>query len=92
MEQIVRWLKRQRDLGRRVWWTKLHGGPMQRAGLPDLLIVYEGRTIFCEVKRPGESPTPLQMDTLGKIDRAGAATCVVTSVEGVEWAVSGMMS
>lgn len=60
---------------------KLHGGPMQRSGLPDLLVLLDGRAVFLEVKRPGEQATPLQVHTLRLLRVVGAVAEVVTSVE-----------
>lgn len=31
-----------------------------KAGIPDLLCLKQGRTVFIEVKKPGEEPEPLQ--------------------------------
>lgn len=61
--------------------VKLHGGPTQQAGLPDLLVVHEGRVAFLEVKRPGGKPTPLQEHTMTQLRNHGATACVVWSVE-----------
>lgn len=65
--------------GRGCWVTKLHGGPTQQAGLPDLLAVYAGRAMFFEVKRPGGEVTRLQSHTLDELKSAGAAARVVCS-------------
>jgi len=63
-----------------LWSMKVHGSPMQRAGVPDYLILYRGKTLFIEVKRPGEQPTKIQEFTMDGIGRTGAAFChVVTS-------------
>jgi Holliday junction resolvase len=58
--------------------AKLHGGPTQQAGLPDLLVIHAGRVVFLEVKRPGEQPTKLQEHTLAKLRGHGATAVVVT--------------
>lgn len=60
--------------------TKLHGGPTQRAGLPDILCVFRGLAFFFEVKQPGEEETALQAYTMKKIREAGGRTKVVTSL------------
>ena len=73
-----------RELRRGGYWvTKLHGGPTQQAGLPDLLAVKLGRAFFIEVKRPGEAPTPLQWHTLRQLRAAGAVAIVATSAANV---------
>lgn len=72
------------------WWvTKLHGGPMQRAGLPDLLCLKDGRACFLEVKQPGKDATPLQKHRMQEIARGGGVPCyVVHSAEEAEAALS----
>lgn len=61
--------------------VKLHGGPTQQAGLPDILCVRQGLAYFLEVKQPGEKPTKLQEHTMAKIQAAGGRAKVVTSVD-----------
>lgn len=69
-----------------VWILKVHGGPYQRAGVPDLLLCWEGLFIGMEVKhqKPGETEqgareraTLLQRSEIGKINKAGGLACVV---------------
>lgn len=81
LASIVRRLTVLRDGGTPLWWLKVHGGPMQPAGVPDLLVCSAGRFVALEVKRPGESATPLQQETMRRIARAGGATVVVRSAE-----------
>ena len=73
-----------------VFVEKIHGGPYQRAGLPDLLVVRDGRVAGLEVKAPapGESDerarervTPIQQACLDEMARAGARTAVIVTVE-----------
>lgn len=63
------------------WWTfKIAGGAFQRAGVPDLLCVKNGRAVFLEVKQPGKKPTPLQQQVMREIrEQGGAVAEVVTS-------------
>lgn len=70
--------------------VKLAGGPYQQSGLPDLLVIVDGRAYGLEVKRQkmGESEehargraTVLQLATLEKMREAGAVTAVVLSPE-----------
>jgi hypothetical protein len=65
------------------WWVmKIHGGPYQLAGVPDLLLLKNGNAMFFEVKQPGKKPTPLQARRMAEIEREGGAAChVVTSKE-----------
>lgn len=66
-----------------LWWFKVHGGPMQQAGIPDLCVVHAGRAIFLEVKHPGGKPTPLQIAMMERIEAAGGVAAVVQSTEDV---------
>jgi hypothetical protein len=65
------------------WWVmKIHGGPYQLAGVPDLLCLKEGRAVFLEVKQPGNKPTAIQCHRMNEIETEGGAVChVVTSKE-----------
>lgn len=84
---IVRAVKRQHPAS---FVFKVHGGPMQRAGVADLLLCVEGRFIALEVKhqKPGESEahargraTPLQLAEIDKVVAAGGHAAVVLSVD-----------
>lgn len=79
LRSIVAELQKLRAKGHAIWWTKLHGGPMQTAGLPDLHICLNGQACYLEVKRPGGRATPLQVATLAKIEFAGGTVAVVSS-------------
>lgn len=61
------------------WLVKIHGGPFQAAGIPDLVGCIEGRFVGLEVKLPDDSSqaTPLQSRTLAGIRRAGGLGAVV---------------
>jgi Holliday junction resolvase len=75
-------LARLRERG--AFAEKIHGGPLQGRGLPDIVACYRGRFIGIEVKRPGEKPTPLQSHVLGEILKAGGAAFVLTSADEVD--------
>lgn len=55
------------------FYFKTHGGPYQRAGIPDILGVYKGKFIGIEVKRPSTKGnlSALQKLTLAQIKAAG---------------------
>lgn len=65
------------------WWVmKIHGGPYQMSGVPDLLCIKGGRAMFFEVKQPGKRPTAIQERRMNEIERVGGAAChVVTNRE-----------
>lgn len=61
---------------------KVHGGPFQLAGVPDLLCLRGGAALFLEVKQPGKRATPIQQRRMQEIEREGGVAChVVTSRE-----------
>jgi hypothetical protein len=72
------------------WIFKVHGGPMQMQGVPDLIIIVDGLFIGAEVKhqKPGESEahardraTPGQRIQIYKILQAGGIAGVVLTPE-----------
>lgn len=71
----------QRHAKSQGWWAmKIAGGPFQRAGVPDLLLIKGGKAVFLEVKQPGKKATLLQQQVMKEIsDVGGAVTAVVTS-------------
>ena len=64
------------------WVVKTHGS-IHTAGLPDLLVCYQGQFIGMEVKRPEtrHTVTMRQQAFLDAIEAAGGTSGVVTSVE-----------
>lgn len=66
------------------WCFKVHGGPYQRKGIPDILGVHNGRLFAFEVKRPGKKATEIQAWCISQIRNAGGLAGVVTSVEEVQ--------
>lgn len=53
------------------WCVKIHGGPYQDAGTPDILACYEGRFIAVEVKTSRGVTRPEQKVTQRAITGAG---------------------
>ncbi|UOW93113.1 VRR-Nuc domain protein [Mycobacterium phage NoShow] len=62
---------------------KVHGGPQMMAGLPDLIVCFDGNFWGVEVKQPGQKPTARQVFVHSLIKRAGGAVIVATCVEDV---------
>lgn len=58
-----------------IYIVKLH--PMTDAGIPDRLLVHFGKTIFVEVKRPGEVCRETQIAQHARIHKAGASVYVI---------------
>ena len=80
-------LKKMRAAWRAVKWLKIHGGPMQAAGWPDLLVVIEGRVLFVELKGPDGRLTKLQAVMLTDLKQAVATVGVCRSVEEFLWMI-----
>ncbi len=66
------------------WHWKVHGHPMQIAGIPDIAIVFHGLAIYLEVKAPGGRVSPLQEHRMKQIRAAGGIAEVVRSVAEAE--------
>jgi hypothetical protein len=81
LASILRYLSGLKSSGRPIQWMKIHGGPAQRMGEPDLVICDNGRLLVVEVKRPGQKPTPLQEHRLSQWRDSNARVGVVDSVE-----------
>ena len=62
---------------------KTHGGPYQKAGIPDLVGSINGVFVGIEVKNPEdlEKVTKLQEITIGEINKSGGIAFVSSSVE-----------
>ncbi len=63
-------------------WYKIHGGPSQQRGIPDLLGCYRGRFVALEVKLDHRSKaSPSQRLQLARITEAKGFSAVVRSPE-----------
>jgi hypothetical protein len=72
--------KRVRELGgevRKVNWVGRHSAPDRIAMLP-------GRTLWVELKRPGQKANPAQKREHERMRALGQVVFVVDSIEGVE--------
>lgn len=55
------------------------------AGVPDRLVILpDGRTIYVELKRPGQKPEPLQEYRHKQLRERGHQVHVIDSIEGVK--------
>lgn len=84
-----------------IWVVKVHGGPYQAAGIPDLLCCIDGRLVALEAKhkKAGESEahargrtTPRQRRVLDDIRAAGGAAAVVLTVEEALLVIESVLS
>lgn len=74
------------------WWFKVHGGPFQPAGIPDLLGCVDGQFFAFEVKRPGKRPSAIQRKVMGIIQEAGGVAEVVYTPTQAEEYVRAALS
>jgi Holliday junction resolvase len=74
------------------WYVvKIAGGRFQQAGLPDLLAIKNGVTVFLEVKRPLKYKiSDIQTKTINDLKQAGVIAEIVFSVEDVKKIISGI--
>lgn len=84
------------------WWTSVgHGGfaldartgaRMKRAGVkagvPDILVIHNGRPLFIELKSPTGRISPEQRAVSEQLEKCGARWAVCRSIENVAWALS----
>jgi Holliday junction resolvase len=61
------------------WAMKNHGSQFSVAGLPDVLLIKEGRAVWLEAKRPGEEPTRIQEHRMRELIGVGCPVAVVRS-------------
>jgi hypothetical protein len=84
-DAVVRQLKKMRDAGAPIWWTKIASGPFQAPGLPDFLLCVDGYFVGLELKHPDGhgTLTPRQTATLLAIESAHGTTFVAITVDEV---------
>lgn len=63
---------------------KIHGGPYQQPGLPDLVCILDGQTMWFEVKTAVGKLTKLQRHCHQQIRNHGGLIAVVRDVETVK--------
>jgi hypothetical protein len=66
---------------------KIHVGRYGPEGFPDLLVVKQGITSYLETKKPGETPTPIQVFRMKQLRQAGCIARPVWSIAHVERAL-----
>lgn len=64
-------------------WMVIHLIQTNQNGIPDTLILRNGRSVFIEFKRPGEKPKELQEYRHRKIREKGFTTIVARSLEDI---------
>lgn len=79
-EKVMGWLRAQPEC----WAFKVHGGPYQQAGLPDIVGCWAGRFFAIELKVNDNKATRLQAATIEKIRLTGGIAAVCRDVEEVK--------
>lgn len=75
----TRIMKAWRDMG--VFCYKVHGSAFQMSGIPDISGVYQGQSVWCETKMPGNKTSLIQDVRINQIRQAGGHVVVAYSVE-----------
>jgi len=71
---VVRYARRQG-----VRCVKLNG--MHNRGKADQLLLYKGRVMFMEMKRPGGKPTTLQLKWRDELTREGFESLIIDNIK-----------
>ena len=53
------------------------------SGIPDRILIANGKVVFIELKAPGKKPRPLQVSLIKKMRAHGAIVYVIDTKEGV---------
>lgn len=83
-KSVLNHLKKLREQDPTLIYRKRHGTALGVAGDPDIYGVWRGIPFEIELKRPGESPTPLQRLRLHEWAQAGACGAVIHSTHELE--------
>jgi hypothetical protein len=59
------------------------------AGVPDVIMIHEGRCYAIEIKAPGGRATPKQLEAIAAMEAAGAYCCIA---EGLDEAIAVLES
>lgn len=64
--------------------------PAGLIGIPDRLVLVNGKAVFAELKSKGKKPSRIQQYTHQKLNDAGFPVTVIDSVEGVDELIKGL--
>lgn len=54
------------------------------SGVPDRILIANGRTVFIELKAPGKKPRALQLSIIASMRKAGAAVYVIDNRKDID--------
>ena len=87
-DQVDAWLTEQSD----VWFFNVWGNQFQKRGVPDRVGNVGPMAFYCELKKPGKNPEPIQRAIARKIRRAGGTVRTCRSLEEVQDLVEELRS
>ena len=87
--QLVQSIRKYLATVPNTFFWKEHGGQYGTAGIPDIIVCYNGHFIGLEVKVGNNKPTVLQTATINQIRKAGGTAVVVRSVDDVKAVIAG---
>lgn len=76
LASCIKWLRKSQ-----IWHLKVHGSPMQRRGIPDLLIINDGKAYALELKTSAGKVSAAQRHEMQRLARAGATVGVVRCLD-----------
>ena len=76
-------VKKGMEIAQSMGWfaIKIHGSVFMPRGFPDVIFFKNGRAKFIEYKRPGETPSPVQLQWHAKLLKFGFVVGVVDVAE-----------
>lgn len=74
----TRIMKKWREMG--AFCYKVHGSEFQQAGVPDISGTFEGQSVWCETKMPGNTTSLVQDIRINQIRAAAGHVVVAYSV------------
>jgi hypothetical protein len=75
----------RRRFGIEIWFFKVHGGPFQKSGIPDLVGVCRGLFFGFEIKEEDGGLSAIQIETILDIGEAGGlALAILTPQEAID--------
>ena len=75
---------------RRIKGLCIKMSPAGLIGIPDRLVLVNGKAVFVELKSKGKKPSRIQQYTHQKLKDAGFSVTVIDSVEGVDELIKGL--
>lgn len=79
------------SFGAKLWHFKVHGGPAQRAGIPDIVGCLGGKFFAIELKAGGNETSLRQDIEIKRIKEAGGSAFVCRSLGDVKEAISNVL-